>query len=608
MNDQTNGSSGEKDQEYRVLARKYRPNSFEDMMGQEAMIRTLTNAFVTGRIAQAYMLTGVRGVGKTTTARILARALNYEIPGSVEKPSTVMPEFGTHCQAIIEGRHVDIIEMDAASHTSINDIREIIEASRYKPVSARYKVYIIDEVHMLSTAAFNGLLKTLEEPPGHVKFIFATTEIRKVPITVLSRCQRFDLRRYDADMMTEFLKKISLSENAVVADDALGMLARAGEGSARDSLSLLDQAIALGAGTVSAEDVREMLGLADRSRIVDLFDAVMKGETAIALGLLKSQYDIGAEPAIVLSDLAEFVHLVTRLKFVPQAGEKGAVTQVEGEKGTEFAEALSVRILTRAWQMLLKGISEVQSATNAFAAAEMVLVRLCYAADLPTPDQALKLLRDGKYTAGPVSQGQQPAGSPPSSNGGGTISHHPTDGGSPQMAASGGRMALRLAVENPNPVAVISQPQTGPVLSTYEDIVALVKQKRAIKLQHTLETRVRPVHVEPGILDIALESSSDLSVVTDLQINLSKWTGQRWIVSVSSDKGTETIRERKDAAKQELYDSVGKDPLVVQVMNLFPGASIVDIRVSQSRDTVENDVDADASSPENDDHNPVSTN
>ncbi len=386
---------------YRVLARKYRPQSFVDLIGQEPMVRTLTNAFHTGRIAQAYMLTGVRGVGKTTTARILARALNYSVPGKIDQPTIDMDAMGEHCAAIMEGRHVDVIEMDAASHTGIDDIREIIEAVRYKPAIARYKVYIIDEVHMLSKAAFNGLLKTLEEPPEHVKFIFATTEVRKVPVTVLSRCQRFDLRRIEPGSLIALMKEIMAKEQVEIDDAALTMIARAAEGSVRDALSILDQAIAHAAGMVSAEEVRQMLGLADRALVIDLFEEVMGGDVAAALARLKALFDVGADPAVVLEDLAAFTHLVTRLKLAPGAAEDEALTAEERDRGTTFAGKLSLRALARAWQMLLKGIEEARQASRPLAAADMVIVRLAHAADLPTPDEALRTLR-GNGGAGPA--------------------------------------------------------------------------------------------------------------------------------------------------------------------------------------------------------------
>src|SRR5215468_1924303 len=382
---------------YRVLARKYRPATFADLIGQDAMVRTVSNAFETGRIPQAWILTGVRGVGKTTTARILARALNYELPdGSITGPTIKMPVLGVHCQSIMESRHLDVIEMDAASHNGVDDVRQINDAIRYAPVEARYKVYILDEVHMLSTQAFNALLKTLEEPPPHAKFIFATTEIREVPVTVLSRCQRFDLRRVDAATLVKHLENIAEKEKVKIEPVALALIARAAEGSVRDSLSLFDQAIAHAAGPVRAEDVRQMLGLADRVRVVDLFESLMKGDIAAAMRELRDQYDIGADPSVVLSDLAEFTHFVTRVKVVPSVSEDVSLSETERTRGRAFAAQLSMRVLSRAWQMLLKGISEVQASGRPVAAAEMVLVRLAYAADLPTPDEVVRSLGENE--------------------------------------------------------------------------------------------------------------------------------------------------------------------------------------------------------------------
>jgi DNA polymerase III subunit gamma/tau len=378
---------------YRVLARKYRPSSFEDLIGQDAVVRTVSNAFETGRIPQAWILTGVRGVGKTTTARILARALNYELPdGSVKGPTIHMPVPGIHCQAIMESRHMDVLEMDAASHTGVDDVRQINDSVRYAPASARYKVYIIDEVHMLSTAAFNAFLKTLEEPPEHAKFVFATTEIRKVPVTVLSRCQRFDLRRVEADVLMKHLANIAAKENVEVEPEALGIVARAAEGSVRDSLSLFDQAIAHAAGPVRADAVRQMLGLADRTRVIDLFESLARGDIASAFKEFRDQYDTGADPIVVLSDLAEFVNFVTRVKIVPATADNVAFGETERLRGRDFAAKLSMRVLSRMWQMLLKGIAEVQAATRPAAAAEMVLVRIAYVADMPTPDEAIRML------------------------------------------------------------------------------------------------------------------------------------------------------------------------------------------------------------------------
>src|SRR5277367_4844680 len=390
------GGPAEAGKPYRVLARKYRPAGFDDLIGQDAVVRTVSNAFETGRIPQAWILTGVRGVGKTTTARILARGLNYELPdGSVTAPTIRMPGLGIHCQAIMDSRHIDVLEMDAASHRGIDDIRQINDAVRYAPVNARYKVYILDEVHMLTREAFNALLKTLEEPPPHVKFVFATIDIGGVPVTVLSRCQRFDLRRVEAGVLVTHLDGILAKEGVAAEPEALALIARAAEGSVRDSLSLLDQAISHAAGAVRAEDVRQMLGLADAGRIIDLFDALMHGDAARALGELRNQYDSGADPLVVLSELADFTHFVTRVKVVPSVVEDRSLSEVERKRGRELAAGLSMRVLSRTWQMLFKGLQDVKEAPRPIAAAEMVLVRIAYAADLPPPDEVIRQISDG---------------------------------------------------------------------------------------------------------------------------------------------------------------------------------------------------------------------
>ncbi len=417
---------------YRVLARKYRPKDFDDLIGQGAMVRTLANAFEAGRIPQAWMLTGVRGVGKTTTARILARGLNYALPDDANAGPTIrLPKLGLHCAAIMESRHIDVLEMDAASHTGIDDVRQIIDGIRYSPVSARYKVYIVDEVHMLSEKAFNAFLKTLEEPPPHAKFVFATTEIRKVPVTILSRCQRFDLRRVEAGALIAHLQKICDAEGVSAEAEALAAIARAAEGSVRDSLSLLDQAIAHGAGHVTAETVRDMLGLADRARVVDLFEAAMRGDVPATFSELRSQHESGADPAVVLSDLAEFTHLVTRLKLAPDSARVDtSLSEVERVRGGDFADRLSVRALSRAWQILLKAIPEVQAASRPLAAAEMALVRLIYAADLPTPDEALRQIRDGGSLALPA---RAPGAAPASTS---AMASAPVRAAAPAMQAA----------------------------------------------------------------------------------------------------------------------------------------------------------------------------
>ncbi len=562
---------------YRVLARKYRPKDFTDLMvGQEPMVRTLTNAFASGRIAQAWMLTGVRGVGKTTTARILARALNYKT-ATVDGPSVDLSVPGEHCQAIMEGRHVDVIEMDAASHTGIDDIRDIIDRVRYAPVSARYKVYIIDEVHMLSTQAFNGLLKTLEEPPPHVKFIFATTEIRKVPITVLSRCQRFDLRRIDAGALVAHLLAIAGKEGISVDDEALAMIARAAEGSARDSLSILDQAIAHGGGTVDAEAVRAMLGLADRARIVDLFEHVMKGDVAAALAEFRAQYDTGADPAAVLTDLAEFNHLVTRLRFVPGAADDASLAEDERRRGADFAKSLSVRVLSRTWQMLLKGIPEVQSSNRPVSAAEMVLIRLAHAADLPTLDEALKSLEGAPSApAAPRPNGTAPG----PGNGGGASAVAQAR----MPASNGGAQTMRLVETEPAPAAFVPAPEpvveTPPVVvKSIADIVALADSNRDLAFKVLVKRCIRLVRVEPGRLDVGLTEDAPKTLLNDLTTKLRAWTGRNWLVSLSKEEGGQTITQVETARRETAFLDARSDPAVAAILERFPGAKIIDVRI-----------------------------
>jgi DNA polymerase-3 subunit gamma/tau len=555
---------------YRVLARKYRPASFEDLIGQDAMVRTVSNAFESGRIPQAWILTGVRGVGKTTTARILARALNYELPdGSVKEPTIRMPVMGVHCQAIIESRHPDVLEMDAASHNSVEDVRQINDAIRYAPMSARYKVYILDEVHMLSGAAFNALLKTLEEPPPHAKFIFATTEIRKVPVTVLSRCQRFDLRRVDAALLVEHLQGIAAKEKVEIEPAALALIARAAEGSVRDSLSLLDQAMAHAAGIVGAEDVRQMLGLADRVRVVDLFEALMKGDVAAALKELREQYEIGADPAVILADLAEFTHFVTRVKAIPAVADDVSLSEAERTRGRAFAVQLSMRVLSRTWQMLLKGVSEVPASGRPVAAAEMVLVRIAYAADLPTPDEVVRSLgENGTAPARPQGNGGTAQASSQS-----YAPRYEAPRGSPRSSAA---VSPRPAEDS---IPHRDEAVAAPILSinSFAELIALAAEKRDITTKMALERDVRLVRCEDGQLEIALEARAPKTLVHDLQRKLSGWTGKRWIVVVSKEQGAPTMRAQADAHQAEIERGVQNDPLVQAVLSRFPGAKVVGV-------------------------------
>ena len=563
---------------YRVLARKYRPANFEDLIGQDAMVRTLSNAFEAGRIPQAWILTGVRGVGKTTTARILARALNYELADrSITAPTIRMPALGIHCQAIMESRHVDVLEMDAASHNSVDDVRQINDAIRYAPASARYKAYILDEVHMLSGAAFNALLKTLEEPPPHAKFIFATTEIRKVPITILSRCQRFDLRRVEADKLVSHLESIAGKESVEAEPEALALIARAAEGSVRDALSLLDQAIAHAAGPVRGEDVRQMLGLADRTRVIDLFEALLRGDAPAALRELRDQYDSGADPAVVLSDLAEFTHFVTRVKLVPSVADDRSLAEVERTRGRAFAAALSMRVLSRTWQMLFKGIPEVQTAPKPIAAAEMVLVRIAYAADLPTPDEVVRALeQNGAPVRQPGGTSPPPAAPPStearSSPGRGEAPRTETGRGTPRMALAPNLAADPIRGTQP-------APETAPqVIARFEDLIALAAEMRDLQTKAALERDIRLVRCEDGRLEIALEPSASKALVGELGRKLSDWTGRRWMVVVSAEPGQPTLRSQQEARRTALENDIRADPLVQAVLAKFPGAEIVAVR------------------------------
>ncbi len=542
---------------YRVLARKYRPSRFEDLIGQEPMVRTLANSFAANRIHQAYILTGVRGVGKTTTARILARAFNYLLPGKIERPSIEMPELGVHCQAIMESRHVDVIEMDAASHTGIDDVREIIENARYRPVSARTKVYIVDEVHMLSKQAFNGLLKTLEEPPDHVKFLFATTEIEKVPITVRSRCIRFDLKRIETGVMVRHLEKICAAEGVEAEPDALALIARVAEGSVRDALSLLDQGIAHAAtGRVGAADVRAMLGLSDRGDVIELFVHAMSGAVAPALELMDRLHLDGADPAALMIELAEFCHLVTRAKLAPNGIDEAAISETERRRSAELAKTLNLGPLTRAWQILLKGVEDVKDSPRPLASAQMALIRLAYAADLPSPEDALRRLAEGGDAAPRVA---------------------PTGGASAAPArpspSGGGASALRAAAP-----AAAPAPAGAPRLSRFEDVVALARAKRDIRLCQALEADVRLARFEQGRIEFSLVDGASAAVAQDLSRRLQEWTGERWMVSVAAGASAQTLREKEDARRAERLTGVGEHPVVRKVLELFPGARISAVR------------------------------
>jgi DNA polymerase-3 subunit gamma/tau len=559
---------------YRVLARKYRPETFADLVGQEAMVRTLKNAFTADRIAHAFIMTGIRGTGKTTTARIIAKGLNCVGPDGNGGPTTEPCLICEPCRAIAEGRHVDVLEMDAASRTGVGDIREIIDSVRYRAASARYKVYIIDEVHMLSTAAFNALLKTLEEPPEHVKFIFATTEIRKVPVTVLSRCQRFDLKRIEPEVMMALMQKIAKAESATITDAALGLITRAAEGSARDATSLLDQAISNGAGAVEADAVRAMLGLADRGRVMDLFDMIMRGAAAEALNELAEQYSDGADPLAVLRDLAEITHWVSVMKITPDAADDPTVAPDERSRGIDMAARLPLRSLSRMWQLLLKALEEVAQAPNAMMAAEMAVIRLTHVADLPDPETLLRHLRNTQ-ASGSVAGGA-PAG-------GGAV-HGPMMRLAPALPLRGpmmqGGQGSGGQSSGAQALALQSVPDTAYV--TFDQIVALIRDKRDMKLLFEVESTLRLAKFAPGRIEFEPTPNAAPDLASRLGQRLQSWTGMRWGVSVVSSGGAPTIAEEQDRDLNEAKAEAMTNPLVQAIMAAFPAAKITAIRTPEA--------------------------
>ena len=565
---------------YQVLARKYRPQTFADLIGQEAMVRTLRNAFAADRIAQAFIMTGIRGTGKTTTARIIAKGMNCVGPDGTGSPTTDPCGVCEHCVAIAEGRHVDVMEMDAASRTGVGDIREIIESVHYRAASARYKIYIIDEVHMLSTSAFNALLKTLEEPPAHVKFIFATTEIRKVPVTVLSRCQRFDLRRIEPEVMIGHLRGIAGKEGAAIADDALALITRAAEGSVRDAMSLLDQAISHGAGETTADQVRAMLGLADRGRVLDLFDLIMAGDAAGALGELSRQYADGADPMAVLRDLAEVTHWISVVKITPESAEDPTVSPDERARGMAMAGRLPMRALSRMWQMLLKALEEVALAPNAMMAAEMAVIRLTHVSTLPAPeDLVAKLVVD-------------PPG--PGGGGGGGGMHSSTgagNGGTGAMRAGGAPAASGGMTSGPTAsapsvsgaaTALAMAPDTALArFARFEDVVDLIRANRDVKLLVEVETGIRLVRYAPGRIEFEPAPAAPADLAQRLGQRLQVYTGVRWGVSVVTTGGAPTMAEARDAEQGALEAEARQHPMVQAVLAAFPGAKITGIRSAE---------------------------
>jgi len=571
---------------YRVLARKYRPTTFSELIGQEAMVRTLTNAIDSGRLAHAFILTGVRGIGKTTTARLIARALNC-IGADGQGGPTISPcGVCEHCRAIAEDRHMDVMEMDAASRTGVDDIREVIDGVQYRPTSARTKIYIIDEVHMLSRSAFNALLKTLEEPPEHVKFIFATTEVRKVPVTVLSRCQRFDLRRVDAETLAGHFTNLAEKEGVTIAPGAIQLIARAADGSVRDGLSLLDQAIAHCAGDIGEEQVRTMIGLADRSRTFDLVEATLKGDAKGALEVLNQQYAAGADPAVTLEDMLDLTHWLTRVRLVPEAADDPGVPEAERVRGREMSQRLSMPVLTRAWQMLLKGLGEVRIAPSPLQAAEMILIRLAFAADLPTPAEAVAMAT-GKGDA-PATPPATPAPSaPPSSPPSGGMTPPPSASPSGSSGTSGGDRPQAAAV-NGGPTAEVQRaPETAPDASgeppkpdpqTYVEVVALALDRKEMVLRANLFANVHLVRFEPGRIEFRPGAAAPGELAHDLSRFLNDNTARRWIVTVSREPGQPSLQEQEAQAEAGRKSQAAKNALVQAALETFPGAEIETVR------------------------------
>ncbi|WP_417209664.1 DNA polymerase III subunit gamma/tau [Antarctobacter sp.] len=554
---------------YQVLARKYRPETFADLVGQDAMVRTLKNAFAADRIAQAFIMTGIRGTGKTTTARIIAKGMNCIGPDGEGGPTTDPCGQCEHCVAIMEGRHVDVMEMDAASRTGVNDIREIIDSVHYRAASARYKIYIIDEVHMLSKSAFNALLKTLEEPPAHVKFIFATTEIRQVPVTVLSRCQRFDLRRIEPEDMIALMRKIAAAEGAEITDDALALITRAAEGSARDATSLLDQSISHGAGETTADQVRAMLGLADRGRVMDLFERIMRGDAAGALEELSAQYADGADPLAVLRDLAELTHWISVVKITPEAAEDPTVSPDERGRGQSFADGLGMRALARAWQMLLKAIEEVSNAPSAMMAAEMAVIRLTHVAEGPTPDELMRKLADSPPPPAPTGGPQ----------GGGPASGAGPQAMAPRAPSARGASGGAVTAAAPDAVEALAR------YPSFDHVLELIRSNRDVKLLVEVEAGVRLAAYQPGRIEFTPATDAANDLAQRLGSALQRWTGNRWAVTLVNGCDTPTVVETRDAAELALRAEAREHPLVQAAIAAFPKATITNIRTSQEAAT-----------------------
>ena len=553
-----NSINDQKSTEYRVLARTYRPQTFSDLIGQDTLVKTLGNALKQGRLAHAFILTGVRGVGKTTTARIIAKGLNCIGTDGLSGPTINPCGVCSNCCSITDDRHVDVIEMDAASRTGIDDIREIIDGVRYKPVSGRYKIYIIDEVHMLSRNAFNALLKTLEEPPENVKFIFATTEIRKVPVTVLSRCQRFDLRRITQEDLIELFLSICQKEDITAENEPLRLIARAADGSARDGLSLLDQAMALVGGHITTESVQKMLGLSSQFELFEIFEELMGGQLPKALSRVAKLNELGADPLQIAQDLLAITHLVTKFKVAPEIVGR-SVTDLESEKSNDLASRLPMVQLGRCWQMLIKGISEIQQASSSLPALEMVLIRLAYLSDLAVGEA--------------IAEEKKP-----------DVKKKINE---PEFVES---INPQIALANDGN---FSEEIDGSVITSFEEIVDLFERKKEGLMHAKLVTNVRPVRMTPGRLEIMQTAEIDEKFVGQMGKLLSNWSGQDWVISTVQEEGQKTIQEQVMARDKDIKLEALRDPLVASVIEAFPGAEVTAVRplLSSSSDTKINELD-----------------
>ena len=524
---------------YKVLARKYRPQNFSDLLGQEVMVDILSNAFRSGRLAHAYMLTGVRGIGKTTTARLLARALNYAT-NEVDQPTIDITEYGIHCKEIMESRHIDVLEMDAASRTGIADIREIIDSVSYSTTSARYKIYIIDEVHMLSKSAFNGLLKTLEEPPAHVKFIFATTEVQKIPLTILSRCQRFDLKQLDEKNMMHLLSSVCKSENVEIPDNILSIIGRAASGSARDGLSILDQTITLSEHdpNLGEDSIREMLGLSDNSVIIDLFEAIESCDIEKALALIKLQTNKGADPLNIISSLGEIIHELTLLKVSREKNDNLLLGPENFSRLIAFQETLDVRTLSRFWQMILKASEEIKNSFNPDSALEMVVIRMAYVSDLPTPEEIIKNIDSN-------------------------------DKSKKKNITKQSTKEESLSHKNENKTS-------SSRIHSFEDIIEVAGKNKNLILKKFLQEDVRLVSFEIGHIDINVESGNE-DIIKDLIAKLYEWTDQRWIINVSMKKGDDTIIEKQKQKQDDIITELSNSDEMKKVLEAFPDSEITSV-------------------------------